>query len=241
MPILPNEKIDPVNVAEEMSKSFLDYSMSVIISRALPDARDGLKPSQRRILYAMNGLGLQPNRKHSKCAKIVGETMGNYHPHGDMAIYPTLVHMAQPWAMRETLIEGQGQLRFHGRRSSRVHAVHRSTADPSRRDPHGGYGKGYGRLCAELRRNDDRADRFSGSFSQSARQRRDRYRCRDGNEHSAPQPRGDRRRDLRADRSAGYRHRSVARVHQRSRFPDRMHHLRHERDSPIFRNRQGEP
>jgi DNA gyrase subunit A len=108
MPILPNEKIEPVNVAEEMSKSFLDYSMSVIISRALPDARDGLKPSQRRILYAMNGLGLQPTRKHSKCAKIVGETMGNYHPHGDMAIYPTLVHMAQPWAMRDTLIEGQG-------------------------------------------------------------------------------------------------------------------------------------
>jgi DNA gyrase subunit A len=108
MPILPNEKVEPVNVAEEMSKSFLDYSMSVIISRALPDARDGLKPSQRRILYAMNGLGLQPNRKHSKCAKIVGETMGNYHPHGDMAIYPTLVHMAQAWAMRETLIEGQG-------------------------------------------------------------------------------------------------------------------------------------
>src|ERR1700732_1877549 len=108
MPILPNEKIEPVNVAEEMSKSFLDYSMSVIISRALPDARDGLKPSQRRILYAMNGLGLQPNRKHSKCAKIVGETMGNYQPHGDMAIYPTLVHMAQSWAMRDTLIEGQG-------------------------------------------------------------------------------------------------------------------------------------
>lgn len=108
MPIHPNEKVEPVNVAVEMSKSFLDYSMSVIISRALPDARDGLKPSQRRILYAMNGLGLLPNRKHSKCAKIVGETMGNYHPHGDMAIYPTLVHMAQWWAMREILIEGQG-------------------------------------------------------------------------------------------------------------------------------------
>src|SRR6266403_3098046 len=102
------EKIEPVNVAEEMSKSFLDYSMSVIISRALPDARDGLKPSQRRILYSMNGLGVLPNRKHTKCAKIVGETMGNYHPHGDMAIYPTLVHMAQPWAMRERLVDGQG-------------------------------------------------------------------------------------------------------------------------------------
>ncbi len=103
-----NEKVEKVNVAEEMSKSFLDYSMSVIISRALPDARDGLKPSQRRILYAMNELGVQPNRKHLKCAKIVGETMGNYHPHGDQAIYPTLVHMAQSWAMREMLIEGQG-------------------------------------------------------------------------------------------------------------------------------------
>ena len=82
--------------------------MSVIISRALPDARDGLKPSQRRILFAMSELGVMPTRKHLKCAKIVGETMGNYHPHGDQAIYPTLVHMAQRWAMRETLIEGQG-------------------------------------------------------------------------------------------------------------------------------------
>ena len=103
-----NEKIEKVNVADEMSQSFLAYSMSVIVSRALPDARDGLKPSQRRILYAMSELGITPTRKHLKCAKIVGETMGNYHPHGDQAIYPTLVHMAQSWAMREMLIEGQG-------------------------------------------------------------------------------------------------------------------------------------
>ncbi|MFI0347171.1 MAG: DNA gyrase subunit A [Chthoniobacterales bacterium] len=103
-----NEKVELIDVSEEMSRSFLDYSMSVIISRALPDARDGLKPSQRRILYAMHELGVMPTRKHLKCAKIVGETMGNYHPHGDQAIYPTLVHMAQRWAMRETLIEGQG-------------------------------------------------------------------------------------------------------------------------------------
>ncbi len=102
------EKIAKVNVAEEIKNSFLDYSMSVIISRALPDVRDGLKPSQRRILYAMNDLGVMPNRKHLKCAKIVGETMGNYHPHGDQAIYPTLVHMAQPWSMRERLVDGQG-------------------------------------------------------------------------------------------------------------------------------------
>jgi DNA gyrase subunit A len=103
-----NEKLQSVNVADEIKNSFLDYSMSVIISRALPDVRDGLKPSQRRILYAMDQLGVAPNRAHVKCAKIVGETMGNYHPHGDMAIYPTLVHMAQPWAMRDTLVDGQG-------------------------------------------------------------------------------------------------------------------------------------
>src|SRR6266705_3126693 len=102
------EKISKINVADEIKNSFLDYSMSVIISRALPDVRDGLKPSQRRILYAMGELSLYPGRKTLKCAKIVGETMGNYHPHGDQAIYPTLVHMAQPWAMRERLVEGKG-------------------------------------------------------------------------------------------------------------------------------------
>ncbi len=104
----PNEKIEPVNVADEVSRSFLDYSMSVIISRALPDVRDGLKPSQRRILYAMHDLGLFPGRQHRKCAKICGDTSGNYHPHGEAVIYPTLVHMAQPWAMREPLVDGQG-------------------------------------------------------------------------------------------------------------------------------------
>jgi DNA gyrase subunit A len=104
----PNERIELVNVADEMSKSFLDYSMSVIISRALPDARDGLKPSQRRILYAMSELSLWPNKKPYKCAKICGDTSGNYHPHGEAVIYPTLVNMAQPWSMRERLIEGQG-------------------------------------------------------------------------------------------------------------------------------------
>jgi DNA gyrase subunit A len=103
-----NEKVEPVNVADEVSRSFLDYSMSVIISRALPDARDGLKPSQRRILYAMHDLSLFPGRQHRKCAKICGDTSGNYHPHGEAVIYPTLVHMAQPWAMREPLVDGQG-------------------------------------------------------------------------------------------------------------------------------------
>ncbi|MCC6353591.1 MAG: DNA gyrase subunit A [Verrucomicrobiae bacterium] len=104
----PKERIQNVNVADEIKNSFLDYSMSVIISRALPDVRDGLKPSQRRILYAMHELSLYPPRKHMKCAKICGDTSGNYHPHGEAVIYPTLVHMAQPWAMRDPLVDPQG-------------------------------------------------------------------------------------------------------------------------------------
>jgi DNA gyrase subunit A len=103
-----NEKVEKINVADEIKNSFLDYSMSVIISRALPDVRDGLKPSQRRILYAMHRLNLYPGHKHYKCAKICGDTSGDFHPHGEAVIYPTLVHMAQPWAMRAPLIDGQG-------------------------------------------------------------------------------------------------------------------------------------
>jgi DNA gyrase subunit A len=103
-----NEKIHKINVADEIKASFLDYSMSVIISRALPDVRDGLKPSQRRILFAMEQLSLFPGRKHMKCAKICGQTSGDYHPHGEAVIYPTLVHMAQAWAMREKLVDGKG-------------------------------------------------------------------------------------------------------------------------------------
>ena len=105
---MSDENIKPINVAEELSNSFLEYSMSVIISRALPDVRDGLKPSQRRVLYAMRQLGVTPGKSHVKCAKIVGETMGNFHPHGDSSIYSTLVNMGQPWSMREMLVDGQG-------------------------------------------------------------------------------------------------------------------------------------
>jgi DNA gyrase subunit A len=103
-----NEVIVPRNVEEEMKDSYLRYSMSVIISRALPDVRDGLKPSQRRILFAMRQLNLTPGAKHRKCAKICGDTSGDYHPHGEQVIYPTLVRMAQDWAMRYPLVDGQG-------------------------------------------------------------------------------------------------------------------------------------
>jgi DNA gyrase subunit A len=100
--------IQPVNIEEEMRRSYLDYSMSVIIGRALPDVRDGLKPVHRRILYTMQQMGLQPNRATRKCARIVGDVMGKYHPHGNLAVYDALVRLAQTWSLRYPLIFGQG-------------------------------------------------------------------------------------------------------------------------------------
>src|ERR671933_2413668 len=100
--------IRQILVEDEMRSSYLDYAMSVITARALPDVRDGLKPSQRRILVAMNDLNLTPGAGRVKCAKISGDTSGNYHPHGESVIYPTLVRMAQDWNMRYPLVDGQG-------------------------------------------------------------------------------------------------------------------------------------
>ena len=98
----------PVNIEDEMKRSYMDYAMSVIIGRALPDVRDGLKPAHRRVLYGMRTMGLASNRAYRKCAKIVGEVMGNFHPHGDAAIYDTLVRLAQDFNMRDPLVDGQG-------------------------------------------------------------------------------------------------------------------------------------
>src|SRR6202163_1135449 len=102
------EQIVDIDVAEEMRGSFLEYAYSVIYSRALPDARNGLKPVQRRILFGMNDMGLRPDRGHVKCARVVGEVMGRLHPHGDTAIYDALVRLAQPWSMRLPLVDGHG-------------------------------------------------------------------------------------------------------------------------------------
>src|SRR5258706_10819331 len=101
-------RIEERELITEMRSSYLDYAMSVIVGRALPDVRDGLKPVHRRVLYAMHDLGLQPNRPYTKCAFIVGEVMGKYHPHGDSAIYDTLVRMAQDFSLRYPLVDGQG-------------------------------------------------------------------------------------------------------------------------------------
>jgi DNA gyrase subunit A len=105
---MERQRIETIFLEEEMKSSYLDYSMSVITNRALPDIRDGMKPSNRRILVAMNDLNLTPGRPHRKCAKIAGDTSGNYHPHGEQVVYPTLVRMAQPWNLMHPLIDGQG-------------------------------------------------------------------------------------------------------------------------------------
>ena len=135
-----------------MRSSYLDYAMSVIVGRALPDVRDGLKPVHRRVLYAMNELGLQPNRAYRKCAPIVGDVMGKYHPHGDSAIYDTLVRLAQDFSMRYPLVDGQGNfgsvdgdppaaMRYTEARLARI--AMRDAARPRR---------GHRRLRAQLRR-----------------------------------------------------------------------------------------
>ncbi len=105
---MANEKIIPVNIEQEMQNSYLDYSMSVIVARALPDVRDGLKPVHRRVLYGMNELGLQPNRPYKKSARVVGDVLGKYHPHGDKAVYDTIVRMVQDFSLRYPLVDGQG-------------------------------------------------------------------------------------------------------------------------------------
>src|ERR1051325_2215765 len=107
-PHLPADQIQDLQIERELQDSYLTYAMSTIMDRALPDVRDGLKPSQRRILVATNDLNLRPPKKHMKCAKIAGDTSGNYHPHGEAVIYPTLVRLAQDWSMRYKLIDGQG-------------------------------------------------------------------------------------------------------------------------------------
>ena len=121
MALNDRSKIVDISIEDEMKTSYIDYSMSVIVSRALPDVRDGLKPSQRRILVAMNDLNLAPGRGYRKCAKIAGDTSGNYHPHGEQVVYPTLVRLAQDWVDALPAGRRPGQLR------------HRSTATRRRR------------------------------------------------------------------------------------------------------------
>ena len=182
-------RIESRELEQEMRSSFLDYAMSVIVSRALPDVRDGLKPVHRRVLYSMFENGLQPNRPYKKSANVVGAVMGNYHPHGDTAIYDTLVRMAQPFSLRYPLVDGQGNfgsldgdpaaaMRYTECRLTRLATEmlrdidadtvdFKPNYDESRREPHGS----------------------SVAVPEPARQRLVGHRRRDGDEHPAAQPR----------------------------------------------------
>jgi len=105
---MAEDRIIKINIEDEMKTAYIDYSMSVIVSRAIPDVRDGLKPVHRRVLYGMQDLGLQPNKSHKKSARIVGEVLGKYHPHGDGSVYDAMVRLAQEWSMRYMMVDGQG-------------------------------------------------------------------------------------------------------------------------------------
>ena len=119
-------RIIPINIEEEMKTAYIDYSMSVIVSRAIPDVRDGLKPVHRRVLYAMNELGLSPSKPHKKSARIVGEVLGKYHPHGDSSVYDAMVRMAQDWSLRYPLVDGQGNFGSIDDDPPAANAIHRS-------------------------------------------------------------------------------------------------------------------
>src|SRR5665648_1060408 len=116
------EKIIKINIEEQMKSAYIDYSMSVIVSRALPDVRDGLKPVHRRVLFGMSELGTYSNKAYKKSARIVGEVLGKFHPHGDSSVYFTMVRMAQHWSLRYPLVDGQGNLWYEEKdRSNEMH------------------------------------------------------------------------------------------------------------------------
>ena len=181
------EHIVDIDVREEMRTSFLEYAYSVIYSRALPDARDGLKPVQRRILYTMHDMGIRPDRGHVKSARVVGEVMGRLHPHGDGAIYDALVRMAQPWAMRIPLIDGHGNF---GSPDDPPAAMRYSecrmapAATPMTAD--------IDEDTVDFKPNYDSRELepvvLPAAFPQPAGERRQRDRGRDGDEHGPPQP-----------------------------------------------------
>src|SRR5215211_7314526 len=177
--------IRPVRVEDEMKVSYLDYAMSVIVSRALPDVRDGLKPVHRRILYAMNEMGLSATSSFRKCAAIVGEVMGKYHPHGDVALYDALVRLAQDFSLRYPLVDGQGNF---GSVDGDSPAAMRYTESR------------LSRMAVELLADLDKDTvDFTPNYDDSEvpaapHQWVGRHRCRHGDQHPAAQPRRDHRR-----------------------------------------------
>ena len=182
------ERILPRLIEEEMQQSFINYSMSVIVSRALPDVRDGLKPVHRRILYAMNELGLVPGRPYKKSATVVGDVLGKYHPHGDQSVYDALVRMVQDFSLRYPLVDGQGNFGSVDGDPRGGLPLHRVPAHPRRDRDAGGHRQEHGRLPAQLRRPAPGADGPAGQGAEPAGQRLVGHRGGHGDQHPAAQP-----------------------------------------------------
>jgi DNA gyrase subunit A len=165
------DAIEPIDLNVEMQRSYIEYAMSVIVARALPDVRDGLKPVHRRIIFAMWDGGYRPDRGFNKCSRVVGDVMGKYHPHGDSAIYDTLVRLVQDWAMRYPLVAGPGQLRQPRQRRGGGAAIHRVPDGAAVGGDGARYRRGHRRLRPELRRQGERADGPAVALPEPARQR----------------------------------------------------------------------
>ncbi len=180
--------IRKVDIDREMQQSYLDYAMSVIVARALPDARDGLKPVQRRVLYAMYDMGMRPDSAYKKSARIVGEVLGKYHPHGDMAVYELMARLAQDFSMRYLLVDGQGNF---GRVDGDPPAAMRYTEarlSPFAMEMLAQIDRDTVDFSPEFRWHADRTGRAAGGGAQSAGQRGQRDCGRHGDQHSAAQP-----------------------------------------------------
>src|SRR3954465_15672293 len=208
--IIQSGNVEPRGLEEEMRSSYLDYAMSVIVGRALPDVRDGLKPVHRRALFSMNENGLQPNRPYVKSARIVGDVMGKYHPHGDSAIYDTLVRMAQDFSLRYPLVDGQGNfgsidddpaaaMRYTEARLAPLAREMLRDLDSDTVDFVPNYDASEQEPALLPARSPNRpragAGRPAGALPQPAGQRFQRHRRRHGDEHPAAQPARDDRGD----------------------------------------------
>ena len=208
-----------------MRSAYIDYAMSVIVARALPDVRDGLKPVHRRILYTMSEMGLRSTSAYRKCAGVVGEALAKYHPHGDVALYDALVRLAQDFSLRYPLVDGQGNFGSIDGDPAAAYRYTEAQAGRHQRRDAGGHRPGHGRLHGQLRRSAPGAHRAAGSPAEPAGQRVVRDRGRHGDQHPAPQPGRDLPRGGAADRPAGRHRRRPVRDRDRAGLPDRWDRL----------------
>ena len=235
--VISGGNIEPRGLEEEMRSSYLDYAMSVIVGRALPDVRDGLKPVHRRVLYAMNELGLNPNRPYSKCAKIVGEVMGNYHPHGDSAIYDTLVRLAQDFSMRNVLVDGQGNFGSVDDDPAAAMRYTEARLAPLAREMLRDLDADTVDFVPNYSNETSGADGPAVAVPEPARQRLVRHRGRHGDEHPAAQPARDDRRHDRLHRRPGHHDRGADEAPAGPGLPDGRHHPRLRRHPRRLRDR----